>query len=65
VLLESGFERGTQWYAAGKALDSLREAESSNWNAQNYLTQRIEQLNIQAKEVGLTIEKHDIAVGQR
>ena len=64
VLLEGGIERGGQWYYAGKALNSLREAESNDWNAQRYLTQKIEQLNIQVEEINLTVKKHDMASGQ-
>lgn len=64
VLLEGGIERGGQWYYAGKALNSLREAESRQWNAQRYLAQKIEQLNVQVEEVNLTVKKHDMASGQ-
>lgn len=45
VLAEHGFERGTEGYAANKALESLHEAQSANWNAKRYWTDKLEQEN--------------------
>ena len=60
VAAEDGAERFAQWHLAGVALDSLHEAQSSNWNAQGFLTQKVSQLNDELAEEQLIITKYQM-----
>ncbi len=61
VLGEDLAERGVQYHEAGLALDSLHEAQSSNWNAQRFLKEKINRLNDEAKEERFIIDKYQMA----
>jgi hypothetical protein len=61
VLGENIAERGVQHHEAGVALDSLHEAQSSNWNAQRYLTEKLNRVNDEAKEEQVLVDKYQMA----
>jgi hypothetical protein len=61
VAIEDGSERGVQYLSARAALNSLHEAQSSNWNAQAFLKQKVGQLNDKLAEEQLIVTKYQMA----
>lgn len=64
VLGENLAERGGQYWEAGKALDSLHEAQSSNWNAERYLRAKLDRVKADSENVRLTMTKYEMAHGR-
>ena len=58
VLAENGTERGGSYYYSGLALQSLNDAQSSNWNARRYFSERIDRLNIDIDTQQTTLTKY-------
>lgn len=61
VLAENLGERGGQYYEAGVALDSLHKAQSANWNAQRYLSGKLDRVNDEIKEEQFIVQKYQMA----
>jgi hypothetical protein len=61
TLAENLSERYVQNHEAQVALASLHEAQSSNWNAHRYLTDKLNRVNEVAKEEQFIIDKYKMA----
>lgn len=64
VMGENIAERGVQYHEAGVALNSLHEAQSSNWNAHRFLTDKLNKVNDEVKEEQFIIKKYKSASNQ-
>jgi len=58
VLAENGLERWGEYHYAGAALDSLHEAQSGNWNARRYLTDKVDRLGQEINEEQFVMTKY-------
>jgi hypothetical protein len=61
TLGENVAERGVQYHEANEALVSLHDAQSKNWNARRFLTQKLNQVNEEVTQQQLIITKYQMA----